>query len=332
MLAMFILAVSALANGRAVRPAGSARQVPSPTLLKSKRPLGRAQLTHSASFWLSHQMRYEARRFILAIEEETLGTLNAAEATPLVHVLRGPFSTDGLQATLRRRLHEAPPRGGTQAVYGAEIASRHRPTVWAAFQLAVQEQLERERSGGTGDAAWRNALEWWLLREIRAAERSPDPAARNPSARSRKTWQRRGAQWQEPANKRPPRQKPQSFSKQQLLQEEAQQQEEAVRRPRDVVRPAQPRQPQAKGPNRKQPLGRKTVRMPRLASVPRLANDARACCIHACTRALACVPGRSDCRTRRWRAVLAGGSGDIAVAGAPLPVVLPSLWQPSTRC
>ena len=96
--------------------------------------------------WLSREMQWKAQDYLLTVEQETLGFISLAEEAQLLHSLRG-FSTRRLQDHLRRRLSVEPPRT-TDGRAGAELAARHPPTVWAAFQLAVQTRLQ-ERSMAT---------------------------------------------------------------------------------------------------------------------------------------------------------------------------------------
>ena len=159
----------------------SARSRLSATLLQSKRPLGRNQITREAVGWMQREMRWLAQDYILAIEQETLGFLSISEEAMLIRNLRS-FSVAGLQAHLRHRLHVSAP-ASTDAKSGAEIATRHVPTIWSAFQSAVRDRLQQrargsplaEAEGGDaeggaaeGDSSWRSDLEWTMLAQIRA--------------------------------------------------------------------------------------------------------------------------------------------------------------------
>ena len=162
--------------------------LPSPELLRSKRPLGARAITTQARSWMQREMRWLAQQYLYFIEHETMGLISdVSEEARLVQSLRDRFAMAALLAHLRRRLEEAPP-ASQPARTGAEIAARHTPTVWAAFQLGVQTMLqqrtaERHRNwppqvmsarqvssnGGSGgsNASWRDEIEWTLVSQLR---------------------------------------------------------------------------------------------------------------------------------------------------------------------
>lgn len=145
-------------------------ELPSVELLQSKQPLGRSQLTPYATNWLAKEMRWKAQEYIITVEQETLGFLAVSEEAQLLRAL-GAFSASSLQAHLRLRLG-AHPLKTSEGRAGAELAARHPPTVWAAFQLAVQQRLQErsvsyDNEGVAVDTNWRQDLEWVILPHIR---------------------------------------------------------------------------------------------------------------------------------------------------------------------
>jgi hypothetical protein len=172
-----------------VQASADADERPSPLLLRSKRPLGRRQVTRDAYSWIQKEMRWLSQDYILAIEQETLGFVSLSEEAQLLQSLRG-YSVSGLQAHLRRRLNDDPPRGASPNVLvGAEVASRHAPTVWSAFQSCVRDRLQQRMThgnavprvrrggqsslgsaepGGAESTDWRTEFEWTLLAQISA--------------------------------------------------------------------------------------------------------------------------------------------------------------------
>ena len=194
-----IEAVTSLAAATAAASGGSmSLLLPSTDLLSSKRPLGSSQLTRGAMSWLTRESRWMAQNYLYFIEQETLGFISVSEEAELLVLLRDRFSVSALRLHLQRRLAEAPPEAGLRlaaadvaaARAGAEVGSRHNPTVWVAFQLGVQHLLTERaqslepvakvrREGGigasdglegsldcNGSLDWRADVEWVLLQQI----------------------------------------------------------------------------------------------------------------------------------------------------------------------
>ena len=188
---------SALSPCRVLLRLGDA--VPSPSLLQSKRPLGAKNLSTQSTSWLAREMRWLAQNYLLTIEQETLGFISVGEEAELIARMQPRFSLSALQLHLQRRLDRAPPQGGHADRVGAEIAARHGPTVWAAFQLAVQTRLQQrsntgeivgpvfQQQAGGADRDWRSDVEWVLLGQIRGGVESSDrarkPAPSKPSGK-----------------------------------------------------------------------------------------------------------------------------------------------------
>jgi len=188
-----IEAVTSLAAATAAASGGSmSLLLPSTDLLRSKRPLGSSQLTRGGMSWITRESRWMAQNYLYFIEQETLGFISVSEEAELLALLRDRFSVSALRLHLQRRVAEAPPEAGLRlaaadvaaARAGAEVGSRHNPTVWAAFQLGVQHLLteraqslepvakvRREGGIGAGDGLdgsldWRADVEWVLLKQI----------------------------------------------------------------------------------------------------------------------------------------------------------------------
>lgn len=151
-----------------------------------------------------------AQEYLLAIETETLGFVSVGEEEELVAAMRRGFCLPRLQGHLRIRLTEAPPET-RPARAGAELIARHPPTVWSAFQLAVQERLiAREVLGRQGLALppvevqsrppaptdgidWRQDLEWQLmplLRQLIPPREAPSRHAHKQQQQQQR-WRRR---------------------------------------------------------------------------------------------------------------------------------------------
>jgi hypothetical protein len=188
-----IEAVTSLAAATAAASGGSmSLLLPSTDLLRSKRPLGSSQLTRGGMSWITRESRWMAQNYLYFIEQETLGFISVSEEAELLALLRDRFSVSALRLHLQRRVAEAPPEAGLRlaaadvaaARAGAEVGSRHNPTVWAAFKLGVQHLLteraqslepvakvRREGGIGAGDGLdgsldWRADVEWVLLEQI----------------------------------------------------------------------------------------------------------------------------------------------------------------------
>jgi hypothetical protein len=188
-----IEAVTSLAAATAAASGGSmSLLLPSTDLLRSKRPLGSSQLTRGGMSWITRESRWMAQNYLYFIEQETLGFISVSEEAELLALLRDRFSVSALRLHLQRRVAEAPPEAGLRlaaadvaaARAGAEVGSRHNPTVWAAFLLGVQHLLteraqslepvakvRREGGIGAGDGLdgsldWRADVEWVLLEQI----------------------------------------------------------------------------------------------------------------------------------------------------------------------
>ena len=199
-------------------------QLNSPIHLKSKRPLGKRHLTYESTRWLGREMRWKARDYLLTLEQETLGFLAISEEAALLHALRH-FSMQGLQSHLRMRLAEAAP-STVDGRAGAELIARHPPTIWAAFQLAVQQRLqercedgneirvtvERKDLGPPSDPKdWQTDLEWLILPQVRnlqldasaeeCARRSLTPVSGKAQAASRPAGPKPRANAKQPAGK-----------------------------------------------------------------------------------------------------------------------------------
>ena len=185
-----------------------AGQEPSTNLLRLKRPLGARQISRGAQGWLGRETRWLAQQFLLFIEHETLGFVSVDEEEQLLGLLRERFGVAALRVHLQRRLQEAPIEAGPRldevdlprARAGAEIASRHSPTVWAAFNVAVQNVLTKraqsmeqgEVETGLAQPDWRDDIEWALLQRMGERTRGGPPMApqavagkRRPTAREK---------------------------------------------------------------------------------------------------------------------------------------------------
>ena len=157
-------------------------------LLRSKRPLGRKQLTPTVVGWLRREMRWLAQNYILLCEQESLGYVTPGEERELVRVAHAQFGLERLQEHLSQRLVAAPPRDDLKL---ARLGASHAPTVRAIFQACIEDWL-RDRSGapprgsGAQGEAWRRDLEWTVMLQISAmdsiAGRTFDPAAFEPAA------------------------------------------------------------------------------------------------------------------------------------------------------
>ena len=188
-----IEAVTSLAAATAAASGGSmSLLLPSTDLLRSKRPLGSSQLTRGGMSWITRESRWMAQNYLYFIEQETLGFISVSEEAELLALLRDRFSASALRLHLQRRVAEAPPEAGLRlaaadvaaARAGAEVGSRHNPTVWAAFKLGVEHLLTERaqslepvakvrREGGIGASDgldgsldWRADVEWVLLEQI----------------------------------------------------------------------------------------------------------------------------------------------------------------------
>ena len=230
----------------------------SPALLQSKRPMGRNQISKEAVGWVQREMRWLAQDYILRVEEETLGVHFIEEQASLLESLE-PFSVFGLQAHLRNRLQADPPRHSARALAGAELAARHVPTIWAAFQASVRDRLQQRANGGqvtldddeaVDHSSWREYLEWTLLPQIRAhyeaaAASAPPPKRAKVTRAATDTGRQRQQR---------PRAKGGSKSGSKAAVADA-------RRARSESESAAsgPMTKRAPQPNNKQPLGRKEV-------------------------------------------------------------------------
>ena len=108
-------------------------------LLQSKRPLGRRQLGYEASSWLKEEMRQQASAYLGEVLFADPSTEREERLTG--RVLAETFSPSELEAHLHRELEQLQLSPEQRPAH--ELAAQHTPTLWAAFQLAVQTALQK---------------------------------------------------------------------------------------------------------------------------------------------------------------------------------------------
>ena len=183
-------------------------------LLQSKRPIGRRQLGYKATRWLKREMEACADEYLRGI----------AVADPMrpqeiltARALAMSFAPEALEERLNDRLFTCltedcdPEQSGASVFVGDlagdkplffqlgegdraahEVAASHKPTVWAAFQLAVQTKLQKQNgSAQVGDElAWKDTAAWrvflHLQRDVQSKQSKPKPSKSAKGARARK--------------------------------------------------------------------------------------------------------------------------------------------------
>ena len=182
-------------------------------LLQSKRPIGRRQLGYKATRWLKREMEACANDYLRGVSEAD--PMRPQEVLT-ARALAMSYSPEGLEERLHDQLHicmteDCDPDQTSAAVFvgnladdipliyqleeadraAHEVAASHQPTVWAAFQLAVQTKLQKQNGGGeAGDElAWKETAAWRVFLHLQADVQSkqskpkPSKSAKGPKSR-----------------------------------------------------------------------------------------------------------------------------------------------------